>query len=112
MALADPLLAPRAKQDLAQVNAVMRLLLRMWIHRLVSGQIDVEKIHVILQISRHPPWQWGEFGNYAVVFRFLSDSELRTHRVAKPTVLIARIIPLEYLDTLVKELLAEAQSAK
>lgn len=104
---ADPLLAPKARADLARVSRFMQQMLWAWMRRMINGKVDPSTIRDVIGSKRDPPWRWSEFAGYVIVFRFLSDDELQERSLFADQMLVARIVDVTYLAEVIKELLAE-----
>jgi hypothetical protein len=109
MAVPDPEYAPRADAELLKLRRIDRQVLRVRLHRLVTGQVDPKDIRLLLGAPQDPPWQWTRFvGSIVVVFRFLSEMELQQRGRSEPQILVARIVEQAFLEQVAKDLLRDA----
>ncbi len=110
---ADPLLAPEARADLHRFSRLMQAMLQAWTRRIIHGQVDPDTVHDVVGSTRDPPWKWSEFAGVAVLFRFLTDAELREFGLIAEQILVARIVETAYIAQVAAELLAaEAEEAE
>ena len=105
----DPELYEQAARELRALGFPVAKLLHRWLRDLTAGFVPVASVRVLLGAPRDPPWQRIDYADgIVVIFRLLSEGELKAAGCEGPQLLIARIVRESEVRCATEELFRDA----